>query len=225
MAKYFALFAAFVATAAAVAIPLKTETVEKFETVTVPPTKGCCMPNQWSAKMTILDTVGSNNIIVLDAQLDYAKKQQVMFNYTVGSQTPTSKVLIDYGKAMLYSVPTAAPTTCFKMELNLPMVQCLPEDAKYLGSSYLGPMLAGELDYDAWRFQTRGSGGAAAGAPPQVNPVTTMVLSQKQCVPILEVSHYPGGYIPDQHFWFSGFQPKLTDPSAFNLPEACFKNN
>jgi hypothetical protein len=48
------------------------------------------------------------------------------------------------------------------------------DDAIYLGSTYLGPMVGG-LAYDAWRYRYAGT---------QAN--LTFAFSQNGCVPILE---------------------------------------
>ncbi|XP_076449263.1 uncharacterized protein LOC143285736 [Babylonia areolata] len=114
---------------------------------------------------------------------------------------------------MLYVVPAAAPDYCFKMPYSMALVQCIPDDAEYLGSTYMGPM-SGGLPYDGWRFKlTKNS----------TSMIATLAVSKNSCVPLVEGVGFPNNKELNQLYMFSAYQPKLTDPDAFNLPKSCYK--
>ncbi|XP_076460153.1 uncharacterized protein LOC143293123 [Babylonia areolata] len=180
-----------------------------------PPPPRCCMPNQYSAYMYPLESFNTGEMLMFDMQMDYDKKQQVIMNYTigpVGSIKLNQKVLIDYNKNMLYAVPAADPDQCFKSPYTMPLAQCIPNDAEYLGSTYMGPM-SGGLPYDGWRFKlTKNS----------TSMIATLAVSKNSCVPLVEGVGFPNNKDWNQMYMLSSYQPRLWAPSAFKLPKSCF---
>merc|ERR1711963_739781 len=140
------------------------------------PTK-CCAPDQWSAMMTDLASLSSPKMHILELQVDITQRKQAIVQRDVDTSTwqttTTARTIQDFEKRMMFTIPEGAPTECYKFAYNSSMIKCIPDNATYLGSTYLGPV-AGGLEYDGWKFQNAGT------------EMITIAMSKASCVPIVE---------------------------------------
>lgn len=175
----------------------------------------CCLPQQSSVHMTELTSINTKSFAMLEMQSDWDRQQQVLLNVTYTPSTRTrvvnSRMLFDVQKKLLYFIPGNDTSVCYKIPDAFQPIRCIPDDAVYLGTNYLGP-LSGSLVYDGWRFNLGTSSDAL---------IVTIATSQSDCVPIVEGIDYPANPANNQLYFFSNFLPSLADPTLFNLPPSC----
>ncbi|KAK7089160.1 uncharacterized protein [Littorina saxatilis] len=178
-----------------------------------PPPKRCCLPDQWSSVMSDLSTINSATLGLMSLQYDYKQQKQSMVSVTNDPVTKavnvTARTVIDFARKEMYYLPMNDPSKCMKSPYPIGAVQCVPDNATYLGSTYLGPM-GGPLTYDGWRFQL-------PGGPLFV----TLGVTRDGCVPLVEGVTTPGKPQNDKLFLFTAYQPKIANPDDFNLPASC----
>jgi hypothetical protein len=174
--------------------------------------KKCCLPQESSVILTDLNTVAGENMGQMDAQFDWNRQLQATVNYTIdlstGKMNIVSKQVIDFKNKVMFYMPGNDSSKCYKVPYDVEGMQCVPDDAQYLGTSYMGPLLS-PLTYDGWRFTMK------------PNLEITIALTRKDCIPLLENVKIPGPPASNTMLWFNQFQPKLINPDAFVLPPSC----
>ncbi|KAK7507869.1 hypothetical protein BaRGS_00000834, partial [Batillaria attramentaria] len=149
----------------------------------------CCFSKKLEAMLTDLTTIKSNQISLVSMALDFERQMEVR---------------------LMYEIRADDPTHCNRRTLTWPLPdRCVPDDAEYLGSTYLGPV--NSLPYDSWRYRYTGT---------QAN--MTMAFSTQGCVPILESLVGDLGFGPvDFTYLFTTVKQDIEDPSVFNIPRSC----
>ncbi|KAK7506184.1 hypothetical protein BaRGS_00002296, partial [Batillaria attramentaria] len=146
---------------------------------------------------------------ILDIAYDYTRRMEAVVSYVHNPNTEksinTSRSVMDFDKRKIYSIPADDPSKCYVLPNPYSLVRCIPDDAQYLGSTYLGPVSA--LPYDGWRFKMTNS-----------DVMVTIAMSTTGCVPLVEgVS----SGTENKTYLFTAFQPGIKNPEWFDLPASC----
>ncbi|KAK7112557.1 uncharacterized protein [Littorina saxatilis] len=175
----------------------------------------CCMAPQFSAMLTDLKTLNSNDGIGLrEVILDFDRQMEAV---RVGVFRPgggtfnKDRVIMDFSKGTMYTISGEHDSNCVRTSMTWPMPpKCIPDDAAYLGSTYLGPVNA--LPYDGWKF-----------IYPGTKANLTMAFSTTGCVPIVEGLYGQLGsdLTADYVFLFTSYEPSIGNPAVFDIPKSC----
>ncbi|PVD38903.1 hypothetical protein C0Q70_01528 [Pomacea canaliculata] len=172
----------------------------------------CCFAPQSSATLVDLYSVNGDLYNVIDGEFDFVAGKQAQLSSTHNPYTGVSNYtlleVIDFNKGKEYIIPWNDPTKCFVVNWPIGPTRCIPDDAMYLGSTYLGPVST--LPYDGWRFKLPGA-----------NITISLAVSTSGCVPIVEgirINDNPRG---DELFLFTEYEPRIRNPDWFDLPSSC----
>merc|ERR1711860_474533 len=172
----------------------------------------CCLPDKSSMVMYDVATLNNLKISTLEIQIDMVNKKQAVIQIDVNPyvndthQEPgnNGRSIIDFEKRIVYTLPTADPTKCYKFPYTFPLIKCIPDNATYLGSSWLGSLtgasLEGQVPYDGWRFTT------ADGS------TVTIAVSKQGCVPLVEGVARPPAAGGSSTYFFQNYTATLQDP-------------
>ncbi|XP_064617173.1 ependymin-related protein 1-like [Liolophura sinensis] len=127
-------------------------------------------------------------------------------------ESTDSKFIIDFWNKREYNIDGL---NCTESSVFLEMVpRCVPDNAQYLGSSYMGGG-NNQIAFDSWNFFMAGW-----------NTNITIALSQGDCTPLAEaVITLTKDAKSSMMAVFTSFTPGIKDPSVFVPPPGCQSNH
>lgn len=179
------------------------------------PPPRCCMPRKFQAVMSDLMTITGarigNRFVTVDQDTQKQAVINTAFDPVTRKSEEISRTVFDFSKKLVYTLPAGNPTQCIRQAWNFQMFDsCVPADATYLGSSYIG--LPGSLNYDGWKYPYPGTGN---------DTTITVAFSREGCVPIvIKILGNMNGPV-DSIFLYNTYVPDNIDPTVFELPASC----
>ncbi|KAK7112980.1 hypothetical protein V1264_012349 [Littorina saxatilis] len=175
--------------------------------------KPCCFPSAFQATVADLRSAGSGEMRLFEVYRDWDRRMQVQRIMTFaspGQVAPVTTVILDFKNGVEYVV--TASGDCHPQPLSYGMLEpCIPDDAKYLGQTYLG-FGEDKTQFRTWSFR-RGDQGR--------NVSMTVSVTLHDCVPVMETISGTLGYAPtDSLITFTTFKV-LQDSSIFEIPRSC----
>ena len=146
------------------------------------------------------------------------KKVAAMMNIFQEKHVSNLTVIVDYTKHEMFLVDPAKKS-CRKSAVEGEMAeQCVPKDAKFLGTTRMGYGDTNALNADMWAAKLK-----------QKSPVP-MVLDMEilvtpdHCIPVVEWGNgMSNGFRVKFGSSFFNIDPKISDPSVFTPPSYCDK--
>ena len=196
-----------------------------FDTLAAAATpKPCCVPDQLEFRMgesIPYFSGGKAGLTSLTAWIavDY-KAKKMAGNETVYSDGRTMNIsaVADFNSMVMYMVDwDKGKCTKTKLPSQEMAGQCLPDDAQYVGTVTFG--LGQTLRANEWQMHIKDE-----EARMDVN--VFVIMTSDTCVPVAEsvVGRTSGAEIAAGMSYFD-FKDKITDPSVFDVPAICKKDD
>ncbi|XP_012938957.1 uncharacterized protein LOC101860900 [Aplysia californica] len=174
--------------------------------------KPCCLPYKFQAVITPLATFNVHNKQVMRVYRDWVRRLQVQdfatfTAYAIGETFYRTHT--DFKNKVSYTIRDGK---CSKSAVDYGMLEpCMPDNAEYIGSSYLG-LYDDQTNFETWFF-------SRTNKNRDIN--MTISITADRCMPVMEhIVGQLGSGRTDTLVVFSNITRHVED-SVFELPAYC----
>lgn len=176
--------------------------------------KPCCLPYKFQAVVVDVQSFHYSKKQTSRLYRDWESKIQVMEGITYtenGVETSLYRAILDYKNKLRYDVVGGKCSSPPVRLLSGMLEPCMPDDALYLGNSYIGAY-DDKAEFEAWYFQRTDQNRAIE---------MTIAVTRDHCVPVME--HITGTIEQSQTNNLVLFTnvTDVHDDSVFTIPENC----